>query len=142
MKTGVILTTYNRPDALRATLEGYAAQDTHDFELIVADDGSTGETRALVAQYAARAPFALRHVWQEDRGFRAGAARNRALAAILLDHRSSLACRTVVRHDELEVPRVLYAVAFKHGPQRIGPIVGRENDRRFHRGLVSIMSFT
>lgn len=81
MKTAVILTTYNRPDALRAALEGYAAQDTKDFELVVADDGSTAETRELIESHARRTPFAVRHVWQEDRGFRAGAARNRALAA-------------------------------------------------------------
>jgi glycosyltransferase involved in cell wall biosynthesis len=76
----VIVTTYNRPDALAATLEGYLAQDRSDFELLIADDGSTGETRTLVAEYAKRALFPLRHAWQEDRGFRAGAARNRALA--------------------------------------------------------------
>jgi glycosyltransferase involved in cell wall biosynthesis len=86
VKTAVIVTTYNRPDALAATLDGYLAQDTDDFELIVADDGSTGETRELVARYASRAPFPLRTVWQEDRGFRAGAARNRALAATQADY--------------------------------------------------------
>lgn len=80
METAVIVTTYNRPDALAAALDGYCAQDAPDFELLVADDGSGAETRALVADYARRAPFPLRHVWQEDRGFRAGAARNRALA--------------------------------------------------------------
>lgn len=86
MRTAVILTTYNRPDALAAVLEGYFAQDAHDFELIVADDGSTGETRALIEERARRAPFPLRHVWQEDRGFRAGAARNRALAATAAEY--------------------------------------------------------
>ena len=80
MKTAVIVTTYNRPDALAATLDGYLAQDRRDFELLIADDGSSDETRALVADYSKRASFPLRHVWQEDRGFRAGAARNRALA--------------------------------------------------------------
>lgn len=80
MKTAVILTTYNRPDALYAALEGYLEQDTADFELIVADDGSTSATRELVGRYAGRAPFPVHHVWQEDLGFRAGAARNRALA--------------------------------------------------------------
>ena len=80
-KAAVILTTYNRPDALQATLDGFEAQDADDFEIIVADDGSTGETRALVENHARRARVPLRHVWQEDRGFRAGAARNRALAA-------------------------------------------------------------
>ena len=56
-------------------LEGYCAQDTREFDLLVADDGSTDETRALV-EFAARSPFRLTHVWQEDQGLRAGAARN------------------------------------------------------------------
>jgi len=81
VKITVIVTTYNRPDALAAMLDGFLAQDTRDFELAVADDGSTAETRSLTETYARKAPFAVRHVWQEDRGFRAGAIRNRALAA-------------------------------------------------------------
>lgn len=80
MKAAVILTTYNRPDALLAALEGYLDQDTRDFELLVADDGSGAETRAVIERYSGRAPFPVHHLWQEDRGFRAGAARNRALA--------------------------------------------------------------
>lgn len=86
METAVIVTTYNRPDALAAVLDGFCAQDSGDFELIIADDGSTDETRVLIANYAGRTPFPLRHVWQEDRGFRAGAARNKALAQTRSDH--------------------------------------------------------
>lgn len=86
MKLAVIVTTYNRPDALAAVLEGYGAQDTTAFELIVADDGSTEETQRLVAECAARTPYRLRHVWQEDRGFRAAAIRNRALAQTDADY--------------------------------------------------------
>lgn len=86
LRAAVIVTTYNRPDALAAVLDGFAAQRRHDFELIVADDGSTGDTRALVESRARRAPFPLRHVWQEDRGFRAAAIRNRALAATRADY--------------------------------------------------------
>ena len=71
MRVAVILTTYNRPDALAAVLEGYFAQDTHDFEVVVADDGSTAATRELIEERVRRAPFPLTHVWQEDRGFRA-----------------------------------------------------------------------
>jgi glycosyltransferase involved in cell wall biosynthesis len=81
VKLAVIVTTYNRPDALAAVLAGYAAQDTHAFELVVADDGSGDDTRRLIAEHARRAPFPVRHVWQEDRGFRAAAIRNRAIAA-------------------------------------------------------------
>ena len=80
LKAAVIVTTYNRPDALAAVLEGFREQDTHDFELLIADDGSTDETREVVEAYAKTAPHPVRHVWQEDEGFRAGAARNRALA--------------------------------------------------------------
>ena len=80
MTTAVILTTYNRPDALAAALEGYLLQDRSDFELIVADDGSTPDTRAVVDAYSARAAFPVKDVWHEDAGFRAAAIRNRALA--------------------------------------------------------------
>ena len=87
MKLAVIVTTYNRPDALAAVLAGYVAQDTKQaFELIIADDGSTDDTRRLIAEHVPRTPFALRHVWQEDRGFRAAAIRNRALAATTADY--------------------------------------------------------
>lgn len=86
MTPAVIVTTYNRPDALAAVLEGYCAQQDLGFELIVADDGSTADTRAVIERFATRAPFPLRQVWQEDRGFRAAAARNRALAATSADY--------------------------------------------------------
>jgi glycosyltransferase involved in cell wall biosynthesis len=86
MKLAVIVTTYNRPDALAAVFAGYAAQDTTAYELIVADDGSTGETRRLVAEHAAQAPYPVHHVWQEDCGFRAAAIRNRALAQADADY--------------------------------------------------------
>jgi glycosyltransferase involved in cell wall biosynthesis len=86
MRIAVIVTTYNRPDALAAVFEGYLAQTDRDFELIVADDGSGEETRAVVEEFAGRAPFAVRHVWQEDRGFRAAAIRNKALAATDADY--------------------------------------------------------
>jgi glycosyltransferase involved in cell wall biosynthesis len=86
MNTAVVVTTYNRPDALALVLEGFLAQTVHDFALLVADDGSTGETKRVVEACAARAPFALRHVWHEDRGFRAAAIRNRAVAATDADY--------------------------------------------------------
>ncbi len=80
MKIAVIVTTYNRPDALAAVLDGYLAQGDRAFEIVVADDGSGPETAEVVARYRERAEMAIDHVWQEDRGFRAGAVRNRALA--------------------------------------------------------------
>ncbi len=86
MRIAVIITTYNRPDALAAVLEGYLVQNNTDFEVVIADDGSTEDTRRVVEAYAARAAFDIHHVWQEDRGFRAAAARNRALAVTRADY--------------------------------------------------------
>ncbi len=77
----VVITTYNRPDALQAVLDGYAEQSDRGFELVVADDGSSDETAGLVQRFSSRAPFRVCHVWQEDRGFRAAAIRNRAVGS-------------------------------------------------------------
>jgi glycosyltransferase involved in cell wall biosynthesis len=86
MKTAVIVTTYNRPDALAVVLEGYGGQRDRDFMLVVADDGSTEETAQVVHEFARRGLFPLAHVWQEDRGFRAAAIRNRAVASTDADY--------------------------------------------------------
>lgn len=86
MRIALIITTYNRPDALRAVLDGCLAQTGADFEVIVADDGSTQDTADLIATYQTRASFVIKHVWQEDAGFRAAAIRNRALAATAADY--------------------------------------------------------
>lgn len=86
MKTAVIVTTYNRPDALDAVLAAYEAQTDRDFELVVADDGSTAETAAVIQNYQHRSQVSVRHVWQEDRGFRAAAIRNRAVATTTADY--------------------------------------------------------
>ena len=80
MKTSLVVLTYNWPDALRRVLESVAAQSTLPDEVIVADDGSTPDTAELVAGFAARFPVPLRHVWQDDAGFRAARARNRGFA--------------------------------------------------------------
>jgi glycosyltransferase involved in cell wall biosynthesis len=82
----VIITTYNRPDALLAVLTGYLAQKDRNFELIVADDGSTTETAQVINKIKVIADFKITHVWQEDQGFRAAAIRNRALAETFADY--------------------------------------------------------
>ncbi len=75
----VILSAYNRPDALELVLEGYERVEGTEFEVLVADDGSTSETRDRVAKLVRRVGYPLVHVWQEDEGFRLAAVRNRAV---------------------------------------------------------------
>ena len=81
MKISVIMTTYNRPDALKAVLEAMECQkgiDPADWELLIADDGSAEATRSLIEQFSSNSPLHIEHVWHEDKGFRAAEIRNRA----------------------------------------------------------------
>ena len=78
MLISVIVSTYNRPDALRSVLAGFAEQSDRDFEVLVADDGSGDATRATVDALRPAFGVPVRHVWHEDRGFRLAAIRNLA----------------------------------------------------------------
>lgn len=75
----VICSTYNRPDALSASLQGLLGQTDKNFEIIVADDGSTDETREVVTEFQERSAIYIQHVWHKDLGFRLAAIRNLAL---------------------------------------------------------------
>ena len=103
----VIVSTYNRPEALAAVLNGLAAQTERDFEIVVADDGSAPVTAAVSAGYQSRLAAPLRHVWQEDRGFRAAAARNRAVSQSRGDYLIFLDGDCIPRRDFIAAHRRL-----------------------------------
>ena len=46
----LIVAVYNKPEALRLVLAGCARQSFADFEVIVADDGSTDDICAVIAE--------------------------------------------------------------------------------------------
>jgi glycosyltransferase involved in cell wall biosynthesis len=77
----IIVTTFDRPDALALVLRGLAQQTDRDFEIVVADDGSGPQTAELVKSWTSLLAVPLRHVRHEHRGFRAGEIRNRAILA-------------------------------------------------------------
>lgn len=77
----VIVSTYNREDALDAVLRGFARQNDNNFELIVADDGSQLTISEVVTRWTDRIGTSVKHVWHEDRGFRLAEIRNRAILA-------------------------------------------------------------
>ncbi len=72
MKISAIVPTYNRPKALKLCLLSLAQQSMLPSEVIIADDGSTNETRDLIRemQKSLADAFPITHVWQEDIGFR------------------------------------------------------------------------
>lgn len=77
----VVITTYNRSDALIAVLRGLAAQDDRDFEVVVADDGSTADHQNAVQQAAITLRLAVTYVWHPDVGFTASRVRNLGVSA-------------------------------------------------------------
>ena len=86
MRVSVIISTYNSPDWLSHVLWAYAVQTHHDFELIVADDGSTFETALAIQRVRQEAGLAIRHIWHEHRGFRKCAIVNKAILAASADY--------------------------------------------------------
>ena len=82
----LIISTYQKPDALDQVLRGVQRQSEMPGEILVADDGSGPATRELVAQWQQKLPVPLRHVWQEDLGFRKTIILNKSLAAATGDY--------------------------------------------------------
>jgi len=86
MKISIVVTTYNRPDALVKVLDGLIHQTCLPDEIVVADDGSSDETRACLKPFLARTDIRIIHVWQEDKGFRAARIRNKAISSSTGDY--------------------------------------------------------
>ena len=78
--SSLIIATYNWKEALALVLATVRAQSVLPGEVLVADDGSRDDTRELVAREAAAFPVPLRHVWQDDDGFRKSRILNEAFA--------------------------------------------------------------
>jgi glycosyltransferase involved in cell wall biosynthesis len=106
----VIVTTFNREDALTASLRALAHQSDQNFEIVIADDGSRPETARVVESWAARLPMPLKHVRHEHLGFRGGEIRNRGIRAsageicIFLDGDCLAGADFVAAHRRLAEP--------------------------------------
>ena len=80
MRVSLIITTYNRPDALLLVLRSIERQITLPYEVIIADDGSTNDTKEVVTSFQEKSDILVIHSWQEDSEFRAAKSRNKAIA--------------------------------------------------------------
>ena len=77
---GVVVTHFEQPDELARTLHALTRQTLPPDEVVVADDGS-----ATPPDVSRLGPPGTRLVRQDDRGFRAAAARNLGAAAVTSD---------------------------------------------------------
>jgi glycosyltransferase involved in cell wall biosynthesis len=67
-RTSIILPTYNRARFLSQAFASIKGQTYTDWELLVVDDGSTDNSRAVVTELAATMPGPVRYVFQENQG--------------------------------------------------------------------------
>lgn len=62
----VLTPTYNRAHTLNRVYDSLSEQDLQDFEWIIIDDGSTDNTKTVVAQWQQEADFPIRYIWQPN----------------------------------------------------------------------------
>jgi glycosyltransferase involved in cell wall biosynthesis len=79
MKLTLIITTYNWPESLLLVMESITCQTILPDEVIIADDGSTEETKGLINSFNNNFNIKVIHSWQENIGFRAARSRNNAI---------------------------------------------------------------
>ncbi len=102
-KISLIVSTYNRPDALNLVLKSLESQIYKDFEVLIADDGSGDETRQLIQTFQSQTKLDVKHIWQEDEGFRAASIRNKSVASSCGDYIVFLDGDCVVFPDFLKI---------------------------------------
>ncbi len=81
MKTSLLISTYNWPQALELVLLSAENQTEMPDEILIADDGSTKETKELIEDFKKKLPVEIKHFWHEDKGFRKSIILNKAIAA-------------------------------------------------------------
>ncbi len=77
----VIISTYNHPEWLKKALWGFEVQTETNFEIIIADDGSSEETKRIIDDFKSNSQLNIMHVWQEDNGFQKTKILNKAIVA-------------------------------------------------------------
>jgi len=77
----VIISTYNQPAWLTKALWGFEGQTVTDFDIVIADDGSTEETASVIQKFQRKNILKIKHVWQEDDGFQKTKILNKAIQA-------------------------------------------------------------
>jgi glycosyltransferase involved in cell wall biosynthesis len=86
VRLALVISTYERPDALAAVLDSVARQRAAPDEIVIADDGSGAATREVIAGFARRSAVPVRTVFQEHQGFRLTRLRNLAIATATADY--------------------------------------------------------
>jgi glycosyltransferase involved in cell wall biosynthesis len=86
LEISVVISTYNNSDWLQKVLWSYKYQTFQNFELVIADDGSSLETKKCIDSFAKTVSFPVKHVWHEDEGFQKTKILNKAILKCKADY--------------------------------------------------------
>ena len=83
---GLVINTCNQANCLSRVLAAVARQAEPAEEVLLADDGSTDQTRQVVADWKRSQTLPVTHLWQAHEGFRRSRILNEAIAAARSDY--------------------------------------------------------
>lgn len=86
LEISVVISTYNNSDWLHKVLWSYKHQTFQNFELVIADDGSSVETKKCVDAFAKTVTQPVKHVWHKDEGFQKTKILNKAILKCEADY--------------------------------------------------------
>src|ERR1700676_4634175 len=86
LTVGILVSTYNWPEALEGILLSIFRQSLLPNEILTADDGSGKETSAVINKYKRILNIPVKYVWHEDIGFRKSAILNKAMKLAEADY--------------------------------------------------------
>ncbi len=103
INVSVIISTYNNPEWLEKVLWSYHFQTYKKFEVVIADDGSTKVTKALIDRLKNEVDYPIQHIWHPDDGFQKTIILNKATVASLGEYLVYTDGDCIARKDFLEV---------------------------------------
>ena len=118
---------------LEKSLWGYEQQDIKDFEIVIADDGSTQETTDVIKRFQKESSLRIKHVWQEDDGFQKTKILNKAILAsegdyLIFSDGDCIARKDFVfKHLKYRRPKHFLSGGYYKLSQSISDAVSKEN---------------
>lgn len=101
----VIVSTFNSPEWLEKVLLGYGNQIDKDFQIVIADDGSSGLTRETIDRFRQTSGMDVEHVWHEKNGCKKSVMLNNAIMRASGDYLIFTEGDCIPRKDFISVHR-------------------------------------
>lgn len=123
-KCSLVTPTFNWPEALELLLLSIEKQHILPDEVIIADDGSTKETKKIIERFQENFPVPLLHIWHEDNGNQKPKIMNKAIAKASFDYIIEID-GDIIMHPDFVKDHLTYA---KQGVYLFGSRVNIQNN--------------